>query len=330
MNSLNQSGRRSTFAKDCSKLFFFAALEFLRLFPLPWVLCWLRILGRLKYYIAMGTRRRAIRWMEVSLPASATKAMRCRLAHQHVINSVVKAFLNRLMMVQDAAKYPELIQVAGLNHIEQTLESGRGVILLTTHVGIPRSLRWYLRTLDYRVIYLLMMGKQGAPKHTFRAWFGRWHRNRYHLDNDMVLGREDLSVQYLKKSYQHLRQNGLVNIAGDGHVGQNWAPGTICGEVLDFPTGGLSLGLMSGAAILPCFTALDSSSRIQIVIQHPLQDAKGHTHGQLESLLRDYTLRIEEYIQRNPTNVFHPKYLAQRKPYDVKFKDNSEDILISN
>ncbi len=256
--------------------------------------------------------------------------MRCRLAREHVINSVVKDFLNRLMMIQDAAKYPELVQVAGLNHIEQALEAGNGVILLTTHVGIPRSLRWYLRTLNHRVVYLLMMGKQGAPKHTFRAWFGRWHRNRYHLDNDVVLGREDLSVQYLKKSYQHLRQNGLVNIAGDGHVGQSRIPATVCGEDLDFPTGGLSLGLMSGAAILPCFTMLSSSSRMQIVIQHPLQYATGQTHGQLESLLRDYTTRIEEYIQRNPTNVFHPKYLALGNPKSVKSKENCDNILISN
>ena len=38
------------------------------------------------------------------------------------------------MMIQDAAKYPELVQVAGLNHIEQALEAGNGVITVRSCV----------------------------------------------------------------------------------------------------------------------------------------------------------------------------------------------------
>ena len=289
-------------------------LELLRPFPFLWTLRWLRTMGWLKYYMAIGARRRAIEWMNFSLPASSQKIVRRRAAREQVINSLVKTFASKLMMIRDATKYPSLIQVEGLQHLVQAFESGNGAVLLTTHVGMPRLLRWYMRTLDYDVVYLLLVGRPKVAKDSLRAKFGDWHRNRYHLDNDAVFGREELSVQYLKKAYHHLQQNGLVNIAGDGWGGESRVPVRIFGKEQSFATGGLSLGLMAGAAILPCFTMIDSSSRFRIVIQAPLQSAKGEIRAQLEPLASDYASRIEEYIQQNPTNVFGSQYLSLAKP----------------
>ena len=70
----------------------------------------------------------------------------------------------------------------------------------------------------------------------------------------------------------------------------------------------------TGAALLPCFTMIDSSSRLRIVIQAPLQFAKGEIRAQLEPLASDYASRIEEYIQQKPTNVFGSQYLSLAKP----------------
>ena len=304
----------SAVAVDCCKLCFYLILDLLRLVPFPWALRWLRLLGWCKYYVLLGARRKAIRWMDVSLPASASKTMRLRSAREHVINSVVKDFVSDLMMIHDAGKYPSLIRVEGWQHVQQALESGNGAILLTTHVGMPRLLRWYLRTLDYNVCYLLKMGLPKVRKSSLRAKFGRWHRDRFHLDDDALFGQEELSVQYLKQAYRHLQQNELVNIAGDGSSGDNRVPVKICGQELSFATGGLSLGMMTGAAILPCFTMLDSSKLFRLVVQSPLQFDEGDPRAtQSESMLGDYASRIEEYIQQNPTNVFISQYLKRAR-----------------
>ena len=309
----------SSFADDCCKLCFYITLELLRPFPFPWALRWLRMLGWLKYYVVVGARRRAIRWMDVSLPASASETLRRRSAREQVINSLVKDFASDLMMIQDAAKYPSLIRVEGWQHVQQTLDSENGALLLTTHVGMPRLLRWYLRTLDYDVCYLLKMGLPRVAKNSLRAKFGRWHRNRYNLDDDALFGQEELSVQYLKKAYHHLQQNGLVNIAGDGSSGDKRVPVKICGQELSFAMGGLSLGLMTGATILPCFTMLDSSEPFRLVIQAPLQCTEGKTRTQqLESLVSAYASRIEGYIQQNPTNVFIRQYLTRASPVEFQ------------
>ena len=309
----------SLVADDCCKLCFYITLELLRLFPFLWALRCLRMLGWLKYYVVVRARRRAILWMDVSLPASASETIRRRSAREQVINSLVKDFASDLMMIQDAAKYPSLIRVEGWQHVQQTLESGNGAILLTTHVGMPRLLRWYLRTLDYDVVYLLKMGLPKVKKTSLRAKFGRWHRNRYNLDDDALFGQEELSVQYLKKAYQHLQQNGLVNIAGDGSSGDKRVPVRICGQELSFAMGGLSLGLMTGSPIFPCFTMLDSSKPFRLVIQAPLQCTEGETRAQqLEALVSDYASRIEDYIQQNPTNVFIMQYLTRASSVDFQ------------
>ena len=130
----------SSVAVDCCKLCFYIMLDLLRLLPFPWALRWLRLLGWCKYYLVVGARRKAIRWMDVSLPASASKTIRLRSAREHVINSLVKDFVSDLMMIHDAGKYPSLIRVEGWQHVQQALESGNGVILLTTHVGMPQSI----------------------------------------------------------------------------------------------------------------------------------------------------------------------------------------------
>jgi lauroyl/myristoyl acyltransferase len=270
-----------------------------------------RLLGRLKYYLAFAARRRAIRWTEASLPKSTPRIECRRTAREHVVNSVLRDFVSDLMMIQDAKKYASLITIEGWHHVPRSLELGKGVVLLTTKVGIPRVLRWYLRTQDCRVCYLLRMGLAYVVNNSLRARFGRWHRRRYHLDDDELFGQEELSVQYMKKAYDHLRRNGLVNIAGDGQSGDRRVPVRICGREMTFAVGGLSLGLMSGAVILPCFTTLDSSLRFRIQFQAPLQYPEGELRSQqLESLASDYALRIEEYIQLHPTNVFKPRYLS--------------------
>ncbi|MCP4885197.1 MAG: hypothetical protein P1U77_22735 [Rubripirellula sp.] len=312
MTASRKTRLKTSLADDFRKLCFYTTLELLRPLPFFWALRWLRLLGLCKYYVALGARRRAIRWMNVSLPGTASVMTRRRLAREQVVNSLVKDFASDLMMLQDAAKYPSLIRVEGWQHVQQMLESGNGVILLTTHVGVPRLLRWYLRTLDYEVCYLLKMGLPKVEKHSFRARFGRWHRNRYHLDDDVLFGQEELSVQYLKKAYRQLQQNQLVNISGDGSSGDTRVPVRICGQELSFATGWLSLGIMSGAEILPCFTMLDSSKLFRLVIQSPLRCADGDQGAkQLDAMLSDYVSRIEEYIQQNPTNVFISQYLRR-------------------
>ena len=318
MKSTDVPTSKSSLMDDFRKLCFYLSLEVLRQLPFLWALRGLRLLGCLRYYVEPGAGRRAICWMDAALTTSTTQPIRRRTAREQVVNSLIKNFASDLMMIHDATEYSSLIEVEGWEHVQKAVEQGNGVVLLTTHVGIPRLLRWYLRTRDYRVCYLLKMGLPNTGKHSFRSRFGRWHRNRYRLDDDELFGQEEFSVQYLKKAYRHLKQNGLVNIAGDGSSGDQRIPVTICGKKTSFATGGLSLGLLSGAAVLPCFTTIGSSPQFRLVIQGPLQGNQGAGHQQqLESMLRDYVVRIEAYIRQNPANVFRPLYLSPETPVDL-------------
>lgn len=319
MKSADVPTSKSSLMDDFRKLCFYLSLEVLRQLPFLWALRVLRLLGWLWYYVVPGAGRRANCWMEAALPASTTKSIRRRTAREQVVNSLIKTFASDLMMIHDATEFSSLLQVEGWEHVQNAVERGNGVVLLTTHVGIPRLLRWHLRTVDNQVCYLLKMGLPNAEKHSFRARFGRWHRNRYRLDDDKLFGQEEFSVRYLKKAYRHLKQNGLVNIAGDGSSGDQRIPVTICGQKSSFATGGLSLGLLSGAAILPCFTRLGSSPQFRLVIQGPLHDNQGAGHEQqLESMLSDYVARIETYIRQYPTNVFRPLYLSLENSVELK------------
>ena len=307
----------SSIAEDFSRLGFYVTLELLRPFRFPWVVRCLRLLGRLQYCFSFGTRRRAHRWMEASLSELTSPEERRHKAREYVTNGVLREFLNYLIMIQDANRYSNLVEIDGWHRVCDALASGRGVVLLGTHVGMPRLLRWHLRTRDFQVYHLV---KMALPKMT-NSWRGRlrrWRRNRYHLDDSELFGQEALNVQYLKKAYDHLQRNGLVHIAGDGPSAGRRIPVKICGREMTIGAGGLSLGVMSGAVILPCFTAFDESPRFQIQFQPPLCCGKTEDRSkQLEMLANDYALRVEEYIRLHPTNVFKPRYLDLAESHGI-------------
>ena len=222
--------------------------------------------------------------------------------------------LDFLLMVQDVGSLSHLIDLEGWHHVDEALRRGHGAVLLFSHAGFPRLLRWYLRSRGYRAYHLVKMGfRTGRIAETrqtgINGWIDQWLRARFLVDTDDLLGHQDLSVRYMKKAVDHLRQNGLVTIAGDGWFGDSRTPVTVCGREFSFPLGGLSLGLMSHSPILPSFTTIDARPRFGIQIQSPLNCAAGVSKStRLHGLAAEYAARLEDYIVHHPTQYLHHEY----------------------
>ena len=288
---------------------FYATLELLRPLPLDWVFRVLRAQARVSYRLRPRKRRQAMEWLREMAPADQPDVETTRLARQLFAYATFKRYLNYLLFLHDAKEHRETIAVEGWHRVEEALGQKQGVILLSSHVGLSRVQRWFLRTKDHRVYYLLRIAFPSATNRSPAAIIARWHRNRYRLDADELFGNEELSVQYMKKAYDHLRRNGIVTIAGDGHHGSGPRhPVTICGRQHELADGGISLALMTGAAILPCFVSVDDAPRFRLEFQEPLTCPSGDRGTQTQALAEAYAERIAGFVSRHPTNVPNFRY----------------------
>lgn len=287
------------------RIHFALELEALRLLPLTWVAGWLRLRIRLRF-IRRDLRERINGGMH--RPIKEHPETRRQKIQRHTSKELSR-YLGFLLMTRDAAKYHSFLDIEGWERVDAELEKGKGVVLLTSHVGFTRLLRWYLRSRDYPVCHIYTMD---VPKvaTSFNERFQLRMRKRHHIDEDGLVGNEDSSVQFMKRAYECLRQNGVVNISGDGHVGERRIAVPMFNGRVSFPTGGISLALMSGATILPCFSDVDTQPKFRIQIQEPLTCPDGLSRSdQVQSLAESYATRIEEYVVRYPANVFQANYL---------------------
>ncbi|MBI2681109.1 MAG: hypothetical protein HYX25_08910 [Candidatus Solibacter usitatus] len=299
------------------KLRFYSTLEILRPLPLPWAIRGASMSGRVMYGLCWRRRRQAIQWLRETVPAGTPSTQIVRMSRELFVYASLRRYLSHILLLHDANDWRDLLDVRGWERVEQALGRNKGVVLLTCHLGLPRAERWFLKTKPHHVYYLFRIGQASERDRSWGARFERWHKNRYRQDLDTLLGNEELSVQYMKKAYDHLRRNGIVNMAGDGRYGERRYPVSIGGRHHTLAAGGISLGLMTGAAILPCFTAVGGSPLFHIEIQEPLalpdlNDARAaDRNAETKALVEAYAARIDAFISRHPTNGAHPRYSLQ-------------------
>jgi KDO2-lipid IV(A) lauroyltransferase len=303
-------GARRRFAKRAFAGLSFLELEMLRKLPLPAVMAWLRSISRLRWHLSRRDRLKSQASMApfgVGGSASADA-----LAREHLMLSLMRRRLKYLIFSRDADDHRDLIEIVGFEHLEKAVASGRGAVLLASHLGLPQTLRWFLRTTRFPVLYLNRIGfpRQRDP---VRRFVESKLRARHRVDADPLLGDEPLDIQFLKKAHDHLRRGGLAFIAADGREGTRPIPVTIRGHEALIHPGGLSLGLLSGADVLPSFSSFDRRGHFHIEIQPALRPPEPVARPeQLEAMAHEMAARIEAEILARPTSVFRREYLPER------------------
>lgn len=295
-------------------------LEALRPLPLRWACRVLRFGASYWWQCRRRSRLERTELMRAFLPAGTPAASVERLAREHALNRISEVHLRYLVMRHDARDCGDLLEVEGWRHVEDALAGGRGAVLLSAHVGFYRLLRWHLRTRDVEALHLVRIGVPEAPRPTLRERAAARIRERYRLEGDRLAG-GGFDAAYLKQAYEHLLRGGLVEIAGDGTAGSSRVEAPLRGRPSVFRTGGLALGQMAGAPVLPCFTAIERGPRFRLEIQRPLErDAAAARQEQIAAMARDYARRLERYLELHPTNVGmrflvpHPSHEELRAP----------------
>ena len=215
-------------------------------------------LGRLSYALARKQRRFAERNLRLAaFPGPATTARERDAVTRRVFESFGKVIVDFLRgPALTPADVESLVHAEGFEHIENALARGRGVVLVTAHMGNWEMLgRW----LAGRGVPLTVVARD--PKDPdFSAWV-RHLRQSAGLNQVSKGGsaRELLSL---------LKKNKVVGLLPDQNSGDIFVPffGVPAGTV----AGPASLALHTGAPIIPSYCVFAPDNTYRLVILPPI------------------------------------------------------------
>jgi len=203
----------------------------------------------------------------------------------------------------------EVAEVAGLEHLQEALARGKGVILWES-VGFGRryAARRALHELGHAIVqvhgpdHLCGMLDAGASATRLRSDVIRRACDCWELATvaEIVDLPASKSLAFGRILNDRLRQNKIIFITGDGDEGHKHVEHEFLGVRKLFATGIVSLARIGGATILPIFCTVDSS-RVSMTIEQPVVvGTSGDRETDVGEALTDYAVRLERRIRLQP------------------------------
>lgn len=191
-------------------------------------------------------------------------------------------------------------RIDGREHLDRSLSEGRGVILLTAHLG------------SYELGGLLLRSRGSSIHAVYKPdRFEPVERLRRRMrESAGVVGipvGEGFATLPLVRI---LREGGMVGMQGDRDFSLNGLPIPFFGREAFFPRGPWELAAMTGAAIVPAFFYTNPEHRFEAVFEPPIhvEGGRGERMKAMEAGLRRYVAHLEDLVRARPDQwyCFYP------------------------
>jgi len=209
---------------------------------------------------AFGRRRRHIARVNVDLCfPDWSESERARLVREHFRAVGFALFETTLSWWASDARLRKLVRLEGLEHLEQALARGKGVLLLSAHFT-TLELSGRLLVLFHPFAAMYRPHENPVIEHLFAR-----QRNRHTL---RAIPKDDI-----KGMLRALKSNQAVWYAQDQSAGgRNSVIVPFFGEPAATQTGTHRIARVSGAPVLPFFGFRDRDGHYRLVIRPPLTD----------------------------------------------------------
>lgn len=284
-----------------SRVWFPATLAFARAFPRPAMHRWGRGLARVYYRLRPKYLRAARANLSVILGVPEDAPEVRRLAFE-MVASHFSAWVDFLQFATRPPSESALLveSVTGYSRIVEGRLAGKGVLLLTAHLG-----NWEVGG--------LMLAQVRQPIHVVlvpdifpgveRA------RRRLHERSGVTEIRVDRSFVPTLTVLRALSENGIVAMQGDRDFDNTGIALPFFGREAFFPRGPLRVAMASGATVLPAFIVRVPDGRYRAVVEAPLAiETSGDRDEALRENLRRYAELLERYVREYPEQwyCFYP------------------------
>lgn len=181
------------------------------------------------------------------------------------------------------------IKLENMHHFDDALSKGKGVIVLSAHLGNWELGGVAIAQLEYPFWVVALPHKNKKVNAFFDA-----QRNRKGV-NVIAMGKAVRSCIF------EFRKNHMVALVGDRDFNEKGIVLDFFGKPMHFPEGPAALSLMTGAPIVPGFMLRNADDSFTLRIEKPIEfSPSGDKVKDLAGLITVYKKVMEDYIRKYP------------------------------
>ncbi len=259
--------------------------------PLPLLYGIAEIVGRIGYALAPGPRRNV--WDNLRHVMPDTPKSRLRQTAKAVFRNVAYYYadLAQLPRMDIDQFFRERLIHHGIDeYIRSNIEKGRGVVMLSAHVGNAEMAGQSLVPLN---IPCFAVTEQVKPERLSRMLNSI---RKTHGVEVMPVG-----VPSAKRIMRTLRDGGTVALMGDRDIHGPKMLLPFFGEETWMPTGPVEVALRTGAAIVPVFSSRRGRYVIEADAQTPIEiERTDDLQADVRTAMLEYISRLEARLRAEP------------------------------
>jgi len=245
-------------------------------------------LADLYYLIAFRDRRFVKENLKVIFPQKKERELR---------EISRKIFRNFAKYLADFFRFEKLdrnyiekkIKLVNMHNFDQALKKGKGVVVLTAHLGNWELGGVVIALLGYPFWAVALPHKNPKVNDFFNS-----QRNSKGV-RVIAMGKA------VRSCIAAIRNNHMVALVGDRDFTEKGAIVDFFGKPTHFPEGPAALSLMTGASIVPGFMLRNPDDTFTLSIEKPLEfTPTGDKEKDLKELIKVYNNIFEDYIRRYP------------------------------
>jgi lauroyl/myristoyl acyltransferase len=245
-------------------------------------------LADLHYFLAFRDRRFVKANLKVIFPQKSDKELR-KISR--------KVFRNFAKYLADFFRFEKLdrkfidqnVKLENLHYFDQALAKGKGVVVLTAHLGNWELGGVVIAQLGYPFWAVALPHKTKKVNDFFDA-----QRNSKGV-KVIAMGKA------VRSCISEIRNNHMVALVGDRDFSEKGILINFFGKPTHFPEGPAALSLMTGANIVPGFMLRNPDDSFTLRIEQPIEfKPSGDKTKDLADLIIVYKNIFEDYIRKYP------------------------------
>lgn len=255
--------------------------------PVGYAICWL--IGLILCLANLPARRNVLRNLRHVLPHASW--LRLRWETLRVFVTVVTNYYDLLRLGSvDRDRVPELFVAHGWQHLDAALARGKGVIILSAHVGNFNVVASYPAALGYRS-GIIAERLYPAPLFDYVS------RLRSALGVAVI----SPGAESLRPIVRLLRENGILLVAGDRNVAGEGPLLPFFGEPASLPIGPVIVAMRTGAALVPAYTIRRPGKASLVEIEPAIELVRtGNREADIAANAALMVAALERMISRDP------------------------------
>lgn len=247
------------------------------------------LIGGIVFTVNYGIRSAVLDNVQHVLPKASRRLK--RILARKVIRNVMKNYYDVIRMPSmSTAALERNNTVHGIDNLEEALKLGKGVLLITGHIGNFSIVASLAASRNYKAA-VVVEDLEPPVLHDYVS------KLRGHFGLRLL----KMGSSEIRTIYKLLRNNEILLLAVDRDVNDDGVPVRFFGEQADMPPGAVALALRTGAAIVPGYTLRLPDNTSVVIIDPAIELTRtGNRDEDLRINMEKVARILETYILKAP------------------------------